>query len=113
MPIDLSTVNWEYVAILSLLAFIAALLGSIIAFRNRFVGAILAGILFAIGFVFWTYYPHANIPGPISPGDVGPAQASPAQTSPVQTSPAPTNPVQTLPAPTSPAQTSPAPSTPK
>jgi len=41
------------------LAFVAALLGSLIAFRNRFLGAILAGILFAVGFVAWNYYPHA------------------------------------------------------
>ena len=70
MPIDLSTVNWQYVGILSGIAFIAALLGGLIAFRNRFVGAILAAILFAVGFVFWTYYPHPTIPGPISPGPV-------------------------------------------
>jgi hypothetical protein len=44
---------------MSLLAFVAALLGSLIAFRNRFFGAVLAGILFAAGFVAWNYYPHA------------------------------------------------------
>jgi hypothetical protein len=58
MPIDLSQVNWLYVAILSGIAFVAALLGSIIAFRNRFAGAIIAGILFGAGFVAWNYYPH-------------------------------------------------------
>jgi len=41
------------------LAFVAALLGSLIAFRNRFVGAIIAGVLFAAGFVAWNYYPHS------------------------------------------------------
>jgi hypothetical protein len=66
MPIDLSTVNWLYVAILSGFAFIAALLGSLIAFRNRFVGAIIAGFLFALAFVFWTYYPHDNLPPALS-----------------------------------------------
>jgi hypothetical protein len=66
MPIDLSTVNWTYVALMAVLAFVAALLGSLIAFRNRFVGAILAGILFALGFVFWTYYPHENLPAALS-----------------------------------------------
>jgi hypothetical protein len=44
MPIDLATVNWT--------------LGSLIAFRSRFLGAILAAILFAAGFVAWNYYPH-------------------------------------------------------
>jgi hypothetical protein len=58
MPFDLSAVNWLYVAILSGIAFVAALLGSLIAFRNRFAGAIVAGILFGVGFVAWNYYPH-------------------------------------------------------
>ena len=59
MPLDLSTVNWTFVGLMSLLAFVAALLGSLIAFRNRFFGAVLAAILFAAGFVAWNYYPHA------------------------------------------------------
>ncbi len=59
MPIDLAAVNWLYVAIMAGLAFVAALLGSVIAFRNRFVGAIIAGVLFAALFVAWNYYPHA------------------------------------------------------
>ena len=59
MPIDLSTVNWIFVGLMTLLAFVAALLGSLIAFRNKFLGAILAAILFALGFVAWNYYPHS------------------------------------------------------
>jgi hypothetical protein len=59
MPIDLSAVNWVFVALMGALAFVAALLGSVIAFRNRFVGAIIAGVLFAAGFVAWNYYPHS------------------------------------------------------
>ena len=58
MPIDLSAVNWIFVGLMAVLAFVAALLGSIIAFRNRFIGAIIAGMLFAAGFVAWNYYPH-------------------------------------------------------
>jgi hypothetical protein len=58
MPIDLATVNWVFVGLMAVLAFVAALLGSLIAFRSRFLGAILAAILFAIGFVAWNYYPH-------------------------------------------------------
>jgi hypothetical protein len=58
MPIDLSVVNWTFVGLMAALAFVAALLGSLIAFRNRFLGAILAAILFAVGFVAWNYYPH-------------------------------------------------------
>jgi hypothetical protein len=59
MPLDLSTVNWVFVGLMTLLTFVAALLGSLIAFRNRFAGAIIAAILFAIGFVAWNYYPHS------------------------------------------------------
>jgi hypothetical protein len=59
MSFDLSTVNWEFVGLMGLMAFVAALLGSIIAFSNRFAGAVLAGILFAAGFVAWNYYPHS------------------------------------------------------
>lgn len=66
MPIDLSTVNWSYVALLAGFAFIASLLGSVIAFRSRFIGAIIAGVLFAAAFVFWTYYPHDNMPWPLT-----------------------------------------------
>jgi hypothetical protein len=97
MPIDLSAVNWLYVVILSGFAFVAALLGSLIAFRNRFVGAILAGILFGAAFVFWTYYPHPNVPGPIrlgSPISAAPISAAPATAAPVSS--APTNPVSTI-----------------
>jgi len=59
MPIDLSTVNWGFVALMTLLAFVASLLGSLIAFKSRFAGAIIAAVLFAAGFIAWNYYPHA------------------------------------------------------
>ena len=79
MPIDLAAVNWAYVAILSLFAFVAALLGSLISFRNRFGGAVVTAILFAVAFVYWTYYPHPNLPGPIAVGPIAPVAAvSPA-----------------------------------
>jgi hypothetical protein len=62
MPIDLTAVNWTYVAILAGFVFIAALLGSIISFRNKLAAAIIAAVLFAAAFVFWTYYPRDNLP---------------------------------------------------
>ncbi|MFZ1922677.1 MAG: hypothetical protein WBD53_12955 [Xanthobacteraceae bacterium] len=104
MPIDLAVVNWAYVAILSLFAFAAALLGSLISFRNRFGGAVVAAILFAVVFVYWTYYPHPNLPGPITVGDVTAAASAPAPAAaaarpanPVSTmSQAPSNPVSTM-----------------
>jgi hypothetical protein len=58
MGIDFSAVDWTFVGLMTALAFITALLGSLIAFRNRFAGAIIAAILFGIGFVAWNYYPH-------------------------------------------------------
>ena len=62
MPIDLSTVNWTYVSMLAGFVFIAALLGSIISLRNKFTAAIIAAVLFAGAFVFWTYYPRESLP---------------------------------------------------
>jgi hypothetical protein len=58
MPIDWSSVHWLYVGILSVFAFVAALIGQVLAFGNRFFGAILAGVVFAALLVFWSYYPH-------------------------------------------------------
>jgi hypothetical protein len=57
--LDLSTVNWLFVGLMTALAFITALLGSVIAFRNRVLGAVIAAILFGIGFIAWNYYPHS------------------------------------------------------
>ena len=65
MPIDISTVNWIFVALMGVFAFIAALLGSLISLRSRFVGSIIAGVLFAVIFVAWNYYPHPMIPLPV------------------------------------------------
>ena len=42
----------------TLLVFVATLLGNLIAFRNRVAGAIIAAVLFAVGFIAWNYYPH-------------------------------------------------------
>jgi hypothetical protein len=57
MSIDWSTVNWGYVALLSAFTLIAALIANYVTFRHRFAAAILAALLFAIIFVFVTYYP--------------------------------------------------------
>jgi hypothetical protein len=58
MPIDIAHVPWLFVGLMTALAFVAALLGSLISFKNRFVGAIIAAVLFCAGFVGWNYYPH-------------------------------------------------------
>jgi len=94
MAIDLSTVNWLYVVILAVFVFIAALLGSLISFRNRVGGAIVAAILFAAAFVYWTYYPHPSLPGPISVGSIAPAPAPSSGRAPAAAVPA--NPVSTM-----------------
>ena len=65
MPIDLSTVNWVYVALMAVFAFVAALLGGLISFRNRIGGAVIAALLFAAMYVAWNYYPHPQIQLPI------------------------------------------------
>ncbi len=50
---------------MAVFAFVAALLGGLISFRNRFGGAIIAAILFAVMFVAWNYYPHPQVQLPI------------------------------------------------
>jgi lipopolysaccharide export LptBFGC system permease protein LptF len=67
MAIDFSAVNWLYVAIMAVFAFVAALLGGLISFRNRIGGALLAAILFAAMYVVWNYYPHPQLQLPIVP----------------------------------------------
>ena len=67
VPIDWSTVNWGYVALLSAFAFVAGLIGHLLSFKSRLFGAILTGVLFAVAFIVWTYYPldpriHAAVP---------------------------------------------------
>ena len=83
MNINLATVDWVFVGLMTALAFISALLGSYIAFRSRLWGAIIAAILFAIGFVAWNYYPHAfGLPVLKQTGVDGTATAASAVTAP-------------------------------
>jgi hypothetical protein len=114
MPIDLTAVDWAFVGILTILCFVAALLGSLISFRNKLGGAILAAVLFAVGLVGWMYYPHPQLPGPVMPRAAVPtAAATPA---PAPTPVRPANPVTTLTQPTNPVETvspPPAPAAPK
>ncbi len=63
--LDMSHMDWLFVGLMAVFAFIAALLGSLIAFRSRFLGAIIAGILFAAIFVLWNSYPHPTLPLPV------------------------------------------------
>jgi len=64
MPIDWGTVKWFYVGLLSVFVLVAALIGNVIAMRNRLIGAIFTAVIFAAIYVFWTYYPHGIDLGP-------------------------------------------------
>jgi len=94
MPIDLASVNWIYVAVLAVFVFIASLLGNFLSFYHRGLAAFLSAILFAAGFVFWSYYPH-NLPLPtrLAPEQVA-APAAPAAAAPAPVKPL--NPVRTI-----------------
>jgi hypothetical protein len=65
VPIDWATVNWLYVAILAVFVFFSTLIGTLLALKRAFPGAVLSALLFSAAFVFWTYYPH-GLPLPIS-----------------------------------------------
>ncbi len=58
IPIDFATVNWTYVAILSVFVLVASFIANLLAFNSRGIGAILAAVLFAAMFIAWSYYPH-------------------------------------------------------
>jgi len=83
MPIDLSQVDWLYVALLAIFVFVTTFVGSVLSFGRQWTAATLSALLFVALFVFWTYYPH-RVPGPRAislPGTtttVAPAPAAPA-----------------------------------
>ena len=72
MPIDLAAVDWLYVIVLAILVFVSTLIGSVLAFRHVFLGALFSALLFVGGFVFWTYYPH-GLPLPTRLAGTSPA----------------------------------------
>jgi hypothetical protein len=56
MPIDLGQVDWLYVAVLAVFAFVANFVANLLSFNHRLIAAALATAVFAAIFVFWTYY---------------------------------------------------------
>jgi hypothetical protein len=58
MPIDWASVNWGYFGLLLLLVFLASLIGSFAGAYRRVFGAVIATVVFGLGFVAWNYYPH-------------------------------------------------------
>ncbi len=65
VPIDWASVNWLYVAVLAAFVFFSTLIGTLLALKRVFFGAVLSALLFSAAFVFWTYYPH-GLPLPTS-----------------------------------------------
>ena len=58
VPIDWANVNWVYVGVLAVFAFLATIVGNLLSFNHRGFGAVLSALIFAAIFVFWSYYPH-------------------------------------------------------
>ncbi|HWK37965.1 MAG TPA: hypothetical protein VNR88_03535 [Hyphomicrobium sp.] len=56
LPFDLATVDWVTVAIYAGIAFLSAIIGNAIALGNRFAGAVLTALFFAIFYVLWVYW---------------------------------------------------------
>ena len=110
VPIDWLTVDWLYVTMLAVFVFMAAVIGNMLSIGNRLMGAILSAVLFAVAFVFWTYYPHhLPLPTRLASDKPAAAPAAPASTAPVR----PRNPVSDITPPRNPVTTIPAPATPQ
>jgi hypothetical protein len=96
MPIDLTQVDWLYVIVLAIFVFVATLFGNLLAFNRRGTAALLSAIVFAVIFIFWTYYPH-HLPLPTqlaSPTAPAAAPAAPAAPAPAPAAPQrPRNPI--------------------
>jgi hypothetical protein len=92
MPIDLANVDWLYVAVLTIFACLASVIGNFLSFGHRGMAALLTALAFAAIFVAWTYYPH-GLPLPTSLAQkASVTTAAPVPAAPV-TPPKPRNPV--------------------
>lgn len=96
MPIDLAQVDWVYVGVLAILAFLASIVGNLLSFNHRGAAGVLTALAFAVLFVAWTYYPH-GLPLPTRLYDSRTAATAPAPAAAPATTPsapvAPRNPV--------------------
>jgi hypothetical protein len=83
MPIDLAQVDWLYVIVLAVLVYLAAVVGNLLSFGNRWTAATLSTLVFVVLFVLWTYYPHRvplprTVTLPNAPATAAPPLAAPA-----------------------------------
>jgi hypothetical protein len=93
MPIDLASVNWLYVAVLAVFAFVATGVGNLLSFNHRGIAAVLSALAFAAMFVAWSYYPH-GLPLPTTLASQNAPAAAPAPPPPAPVTPQrPRNPV--------------------
>jgi len=67
MPIDWGNVDWIYVGVLAVFAFLATTVANLLSFNRRGMAAVLAAAIFAVLFVAWSYYPH-GLPLPVRLG---------------------------------------------
>ena len=58
LPIDWSSVNWDYLIALVILVFASSFLGTAISLKRTFLSCVLTTALVTGGFIFWNYYPH-------------------------------------------------------
>src|SRR5262245_8489170 len=83
MPIDLAQVDWLYLIVLAVFVFLATLVGGLLSFGHRWTAATLSSLLFAVLFVFWTYYPHrVPLPKTITMPNTPTTTAAPAPAAP-------------------------------
>ncbi len=67
MPIDLANVDWIYVGVLAVFAFLATTIANLLSFNRRGMAAVLSAVVFGVLFLAWTYYPH-GLPLPVRLG---------------------------------------------
>jgi hypothetical protein len=56
-----SAIDWISLVALSLFVLIVARIGEQLSFGNRGVGALIAALLFALGFAAWSYSLHESV----------------------------------------------------
>ena len=95
LPIDWATVNWPDVIVLSLIVFVCASVGTFLSFSRTFSSGVIAALLFAAAYVFWTYYPH-GVPLPTKEQEAAPTASAPPPPAISGTTVNPTNPESTI-----------------